>query len=50
MPARPVETVSLSEGGFERIYQGTSLLLVWHLDIAPGDEGRFEAAIRLQRR
>src|SRR5439155_1748658 len=32
----PVETVSLSEGGFERIYQGTALLLVWRLDVAPG--------------
>src|SRR6059036_3396028 len=35
----PVETVSLSEGGFERIYQGTALLLVWRLDVAPGEEG-----------
>jgi hypothetical protein len=32
--------VSLSEGGFERIFQGTALLLVWHLDAAPGDECR----------
>ncbi len=28
----PVETVSLSEGGFERIYQGTAFLIVWPLD------------------
>jgi hypothetical protein len=28
----PVETVSVSEGGFERIYQGLALLLVWPLD------------------
>lgn len=28
----PVETVSVSEGGFERIYQGTALLLTWRLD------------------
>jgi alpha-amylase len=27
----PVETVSVSEGGFERIYQGLALLLVWPL-------------------
>jgi 4-alpha-glucanotransferase len=46
----PVETVSISEGGFERIYQGTALLLVWHLDVAPGGEGRIDAAIRLARR
>jgi alpha-amylase len=27
----PVETVSVSEGGFERLYQGTALLLSWPL-------------------
>jgi 4-alpha-glucanotransferase len=27
----PVETVSVSEAGFERIYQGLALLLVWRL-------------------
>jgi len=27
----PVETVSVSEGGFERIYQGLALLLLWPL-------------------
>ena len=46
----PVETVSLSEGGFERIYQGTALLLVWRLDVRPGDEGRLETAVTLARR
>jgi alpha-amylase len=25
----PVETVSLSEAGFERIYQGTAILITW---------------------
>jgi 4-alpha-glucanotransferase len=46
----PVETVSLSEGGFERIYQGTALLLVWRLDVAPGDECHLTASLRLARR
>jgi alpha-amylase len=46
----PVETVSLSEGGFERIYQGTALLLVWRLDVGPDDEARLEAAVTLARR
>ena len=31
----PVETVSNSEGGFERIYQGAGLLLSWPLALAP---------------
>ena len=46
----PVETVSLSEGGFERIYQGTALLLVWHLDVRPEDERELHAAITVARR
>jgi alpha-amylase len=32
----PVETISVSEGGFERIYQGLALLLTWPL--AGGEE------------
>jgi len=32
----PIETVSNSEGGFERVYQGTSLIARWPLDLASG--------------
>ena len=32
----PIETVSNSEGGFERVYQGSALLLSWSLDLQPG--------------
>ena len=32
----PIETVSNSEAGFERIYQGTGLLLSWPLRLAAG--------------
>src|SRR5215831_18596717 len=46
----PVETVSLSEGGFERIYQGTALLLTWPLDADSGEEAALEAAVTLARR
>jgi len=46
----PVETVSLSESGFERIYQGTALLLVWRLDGAAGEEGTLEATLTMARR
>jgi hypothetical protein len=39
-PARltwyPVETVSNSEGGFERVYQGSCLLFRWLISLAPG--------------
>jgi len=32
----PIETVSNSEGGFERVYQGSALLLSWLVELAPG--------------
>jgi hypothetical protein len=32
----PIETVSNSEAGFERVYQGSSLVLTWPVDLAPG--------------
>ena len=40
-PARltwyPVETVSNSEAGFERVYQGSSLLFRWPVTLGPGE-------------
>ena len=33
----PIETVSNSEDGFERVYQGSGLLLSWPLTLAPGE-------------
>ena len=33
----PIETISNSEGGFERVYQGSSLLARWPLGIAAGE-------------
>jgi alpha-amylase len=32
----PIETVSNSEDGFERVYQGSGLLLSWPVRLAPG--------------
>jgi 4-alpha-glucanotransferase len=32
----PIETVSNSEDGFERVYQGSALLLSWPVRLAPG--------------
>jgi alpha-amylase len=46
----PVETVSLSEGGFERIYQGTALLLVWPVDVGADEERILETALTVARR
>ena len=44
----PVETVSLSESGFERIYQGSCLLLYWPLDLEPGKEFRANIELGIQ--
>ncbi len=33
----PVETVSLSEGGFERLYQSSVILPHWEFGLAPGE-------------
>jgi 4-alpha-glucanotransferase len=33
----PIETISNSENGFERIYQGSALLLSWPLTLGPGE-------------
>lgn len=46
----PVETVSISESGFERIYQGTALLIVWPVDLEPGGERELSATLTLARR
>jgi alpha-amylase len=41
----PIETVSLSESGFERIFQGSCLFLYWPLDLGP--DKRFEIGVEL---
>jgi alpha-amylase len=37
----PIETVSNSENGFERVYQGSALLLSWPLTLGPGERRDF---------
>jgi alpha-amylase len=32
----PVETISNSEGGFERVYQGAGILVSWPVSLRPG--------------
>ncbi len=43
----PIETVSESEDGFERVYQGSQILAVWPLELAPGREN-WEATVELR--
>ncbi len=37
----PIETVSNSESGFERVYQGSALLMSWRVRLEPGSVRRF---------
>jgi alpha-amylase len=41
----PIETVSLSESGFEKIFQGSCLFFYWPLELEP--KGHFEVSIEL---
>ena len=47
----PIETISNSENGFERVYQGSALLLSWPLTLGPGQsrEFRIEHAVTTAR-
>ncbi|HUK53347.1 MAG TPA: alpha-amylase/4-alpha-glucanotransferase domain-containing protein [Candidatus Binatia bacterium] len=47
----PIETVTESEEGFERVYQGSQILPVWPLELAPGGlwTGRFTLRVGLAR-
>jgi 4-alpha-glucanotransferase len=42
----PIETVSESEDGFERIYQGSQILAVWPVELAPG--GEWEGRLKMR--
>ncbi len=37
----PIETISNSEAGFERVYQGSALVVSWPLRLEPGETRRF---------
>jgi 4-alpha-glucanotransferase len=44
----PVETVSQSEAGFERVYQSSMLMPVWHISLGPGKTWNAEIRIRVE--
>jgi 4-alpha-glucanotransferase len=52
-PARrswsPVETVSNSEAGFERVYQGSCLLLLWPVRLRRGERASFAVDMRVSQ-
>jgi 4-alpha-glucanotransferase len=42
----PIETVSESEGGFERVYQGSQIVAVWPVELASGAEWKGRLVLR----
>ena len=43
----PIESVSESEDGFERIYQGSQIMAVWPVELAPGGEWQGSLALKI---
>lgn len=46
----PVETVSVSEGGFERNYQGSAFLVIWELPAVSSGQWELTTALRISPR
>ncbi|MBC8178832.1 MAG: DUF1926 domain-containing protein [Deltaproteobacteria bacterium] len=44
----PLMTVSKSEEGFERTYQGSSLLFLHPINLTPGQKTRFQIQLELR--
>ncbi len=45
----PIETVSESEEGFERVYQGSQILGVWNVSLGPEETWSAETLVRVER-
>ena len=43
----PIETVSESEDGFERIYQGSQIIAVWPVELSPGAKWNGRVALKI---
>lgn len=46
----PVDTVSQSEAGFERVYQGSSVMPLWRISLKPGGKWNVSIRFALDRR
>jgi len=44
----PIETVSMSESGFERVYQGSVVLCHWQFELAPGKMEKLELVEQIE--
>jgi alpha-amylase len=43
----PVETVSQSESGWEKTYQSSVVMPIWHLELNPGEKWRVGINLRV---
>lgn len=46
--AYPLDTASQSEGGLERVFQGTTFVPVWRLDLGAGAQARLALTLRAE--
>jgi 4-alpha-glucanotransferase len=44
----PIETVSESEDGFERIYQGSQIIAIWPIELAQGAEWKCRLKLKIE--
>ena len=44
----PIETVSESEDGFERIYQGSQIIAVWPVELSQGAEWKCRLGLKIE--
>ena len=44
----PIETVSESEDGFERIYQGSQIIAVWPVELSQGAEWKCRFSLKIE--
>ncbi len=45
----PIETVSESEEGYERVYQGSQIIAVWPVDLVPASEAKLRLTLSVSR-
>ncbi len=45
----PIETVSESEEGFERVYQGSQILAVWNVTLGPTETWSAETVLHVSK-
>ena len=45
----PIETVSESEEGFERIYQGSQIIAIWPLELTSGAEWQGQLSMKVAK-